>query len=217
MFQDIITLIWDNLTKVSPAILWASLVLLAGVFVAKSAETLSAAFFNKVRLNQVLKRIGIKEALLRIEISLDAPRFFGEIVKWFFMIIFLMASSEILGLTHFSQFLGNVIAYLPNILVAFLIFAAAAFLSDISQKIVVGTLERERITYSKFLGKMIHWAIWFFAILAILYQLKITPTLILVVFIGMIATISIALGIAFGLGGKDLAAKILKELEEKFK
>jgi len=64
---------------------------------------------------------------------------------------------------------------------------------------------------------MIRWAIWFFAILAILYQLQITPSLILVIFIGMVATTSIALGLSFGLGGKDLAVKILKELEEKFK
>ena len=82
---------------------------------------------------------------------------------------------------------------------------------------MVGTLEKEKITYSRFLGRMVRWAIWLFAILAILYQLQITPSLILTIFIGMVATISIALGIAFGLGGKDLAAKILKELEEKFK
>ncbi|NCO80485.1 hypothetical protein GW869_01785 [bacterium] len=82
---------------------------------------------------------------------------------------------------------------------------------------MVGTLEKEKITYSRFIGKWIGWAIWLFAILAILYQLQIASNLILAIFIGMVATISIALGIAFGLGGKDLAAKILKELEEKIK
>ena len=81
----------------------------------------------------------------------------------------------------------------------------------------MGTLEREKITYSKLLGRAIRWGIWLFAILAILYQLQITPSLILSIFIGMVATASITIGLAFGLGGKNLAAKMLEEIEEKFK
>ncbi len=217
MWQEAFQSFWQNLTEVSPPIFWAGLVLLGGLLVAKWAGAIAAAFLSKIRLNQVLKRMGLEEALVKIDTGLNAPRFFGEIVKWFFIVLFLMASSEILGLTQFSQFLEKVIAYFPNIFVAALIFLVAVFLADFSQKIVVGTLEKEKITYSRFLGRAIRWAIWLFAILAILYQLRITPSLILVIFIGMVATTSIALGIAFGLGGKDLAAKILKELEEKFK
>jgi hypothetical protein len=67
------------------------------------------------------------------------------------------------------------------------------------------------------MGRIFQWAIWILAILAILYQLKIVPTLISTIFIGVVALIVITLGIAFGLGGRDLAAKILKELEEKIK
>jgi len=217
MIQEIFQTFWQNLTEVSPPIFWAGLVLLVGIIISKWIGGLSAAFLNQIKLNQVFKRMGLEEALLKIDARLNAPKFFGEIVKWFFIIVFLMVSFEILGLTQFSQFLGKVIGYYPNIFISALIFIVAAFLADFSQKIVVGTLEKEKITYSRFVGKWISWAIWLFAILAILYQLQITPSLILVIIIGMVATISIALGIAFGLGGKDLAAKILKELEEKFK
>jgi len=209
--------ILKNLTEISPPIFWAGLVLLVGIFVAKWLGQISVAFLNKIKLNQVLKRMGWEEALLKIDTRPNAPKFFGEIVKWFFVVVFLMVSFEILGLTQFSQFLEKVLGFFPNIFISCLIFLVAAFLADFSQKIVVGTLEKEKITYSRFVGKWISWAIWLFAILAILYQLQITPSLILVIIIGMVATISIALGIAFGLGGKDLAAKILKELEEKFK
>jgi len=209
--------ILKNLTEISPPIFWAGLVLLVGIFVAKWLGQISVAFLNKIKLNQVLKRMGWEEALLKIDTRLNAPKFFGEIVKWFFVVVFLMVAFEILGLTQFSQFLEKVLGFFPNIFISCLIFLVAAFLADFSQKVVVGTLEEEKITYSRLLGRAIRWAIWFFAILAILYQLQITPSLILVVIIGMVATTSIALGIAFGLGGKELAAKILKELEEKFK
>ena len=217
MLEENIALIWQKLSKISPSILWASFLFLVGIIVAKFMESVSTDFLNKIRLNKILDRMGLKETLSKIDIDFDGVKFFGEIVKWFFVILFLMVSFGILGLTSLSQFLENVIFYFPNVFIAFLIFVVAVFLADFSQKIVVGTLEKERITYSKFLGRSIRWTIWFFAILAILYQLKIAPPLILAIFIGVVITISLALGIAFGMGGKDLAAKILRELEEKFK
>lgn len=217
MEQEISQLIWQRLTEISPSVFWAILVIFLGWFLTKGLGKTVANFLNKIRLNQVLKRMGLEEVLLKIDTRLNAPKFFGEIVRWFFFILFLMLASEILGLSQFSQFLEKVIAYYPNVFVACLIFLVAVFLSDLSQKVVVGTLEKEKITYSRFLGKFIGWAIWFFAIIAILYQLKIVPTLILVIFIGVVATISLSLGLSFGLGGRELAAKILKELEEKFK
>jgi len=217
MWEEISKTIWQDLTEVPPPIFWAGLVLFVGIFVAKWLGRISVAFLSQIRLNPLLKRVGLEEALSRIDTRLNAPKFFGELVKWFFIVIFLMASSEILGLTRFSQFLEKVVGYYPNLFIAALIFIIAAFLADFSQKIVVGTLQEEKITYSRFLGRLIRWGIWLFAILAILYQLGIVPSLILSIFIGMVTTISLALGIAFGLGGKDIAAKILKELEEKFK
>jgi len=217
MWEEFTKIFWQNLTEISPSIFWAGLVLLLGILVAKWIAAIIVVFISKIKLNQILKRMGLEEALSKIDASLNAPKFFGEIVKWFFIVLSLMASSEILGLIQFSQFLEKVIGYFPNIFISALIFVVAVFLSDFSQKIVVGTLKEEKITYSRFLGRMIRWAIWLFAILAILYQLRITPYLILTIFIGIVATISIALGLSFGLGGKDLAVKILKELEEKLK
>jgi len=217
MIEEIFNLIWRDLTEISPPIFWAALILLLGVIFAKWMEALSIGFLNKIRLNQLLKRMGLEEILSRADISLNAPKFFAEIVKWFFIILFLMASSEILGLLQFSQFLRMVIGYFPNIFISVIIFIVAVFLADFSQKIVVGSLEEEKIIYSKFLGRGLSLSIWILAILAILYQLRIAPTLILTIFIGVTAIIVLILGISFGLGGKDLAARILKELEEKFR
>ncbi|MBD3208744.1 MAG: hypothetical protein GF370_04830 [Candidatus Nealsonbacteria bacterium] len=217
MVQEIFYQTWNNLTHISPSLLSAGLVLLGGIFLSKIAEGFILSFLRGIRLNRMLERTGIKQTLSRVSIKFDAPRFFADLVQWSVIIFFLMTSSEIVGLIQLSSFLQEVITYLPNVFIAVIIFIVALFLADFSQKVVIGTLEREKIIYSKFLGTAIRWTIWFFAILAILYQLKITPSLILAIFIGMVATISLALGIAFGLGGKDLAARILKELEEKFK
>jgi len=160
MWENIFEPFFQSFINISPAVFWAILVFFVGWFISKWIGQIAAAFLSKIRLNQVLKRMGLEEALTKIDTRLNAPKFFGEIVRWFFVILFLMAASEILGLTQFSQFLGKVIGYYPNIFIAALIFVVAVFLADFSQKIVVGTLEKEKITYSRFLGRAIRWAIW---------------------------------------------------------
>jgi len=217
MWQEIFGPFLRSFTEILPQILGAILVFLVGWFVSKWTGRLVARFLNKTRLNQALKRLGWEDALSKIDIPLNASKFFGEIVKWFFVTLFLMACSEIIGLSQFSQSLGVVVGYFLNIFIAAVIFIIAVFLTDFSQKIVIGTLEKEKITYSRFLGQGLSFSIWTLAILAILYQLKIVPTLILSIFIGVIGIIVLTVGIAFGLGGKEIAAKILKELKDKLK
>jgi len=200
-----------------PQLLWASLVFLVGLLVSKWVSNVVAEFLDKTRLNQALKRLNLEETLLRADIHFNATNFFGNIARCFVVILFLMASAEIIGLPQFSQLLGQALSYFPNIFVASLIFIIAVFLADFSQKIMVAVLEEEKITYSRFLGRMVRWIIWALATLAILYQLQIAPTLILTIFVGFVGIIVIAVGVAFGLGGKDIAGRILKEFEEKIR
>ncbi len=217
MISDFFQLFLESFAENLPNFIWASFIFLIGLLVAKWVDNLISRFLNKTKLNQAIKRMDLEESLVRADIVLDAPSLFGNLARCFVIILFLMASAEIIGLPQFSQFLGQVIGYFPNIFIASLIFITAVFASDFSQKIMVAVLEKERITYSRFLGRMIRWTIWSLASLAILYQLQIAPTLIMTIFVGFVGTIVIAVGIAFGLGGKEIAAKILKELEEKIR
>ncbi len=200
-----------------PRLVWATWIFLIGLLIAKWADNLVVRILSKTRLNQVLKRMNWEESLGRAEVSFDAPHFFGNITRCFIITLFLMASAEIIGLPQFSQFLGQIVGYFPNIFIASLIFIGAVFASDFSQKIMIAVLEKEKITYSRFLGRMIRWAIWSLATLAILYQLQIAPNLVMTIFVGFVGTIVIAVGIAFGLGGQEIAAKILREFEEKIR
>lgn len=217
MTQPFFQLFLESFLENLPQFLWATMLFLVGLLISKWIGNSASRFLDKTHLNQALRRLNWEEGLAKIDIRLNAPKFFGELVRWFFMILFLMASAEIIGLPQFSQFLGEVIAYFPNIFIASLIFIIAVFLADFSQKIMIAVLEEEKITYSRFLGRVIRWIIWSLATLAILYQLQIVPTLILTIFIGFVGVIVITIGIAFGLGGKEIAARILKELEEKIR
>ena len=178
----------------------------------KVAQILAGSKFN-----DALRRLGWEESLARIDSQLSVPKIFGTLAGWWMFLFFLMVCFEIIGFDRLSSMLETAVAYFINIFIAAIIFAFAVFLVDFSQKIMVGSLDREKITYSRLLGRIIGWVIWTLAILAILYQLKIVSTLILVIFIGIVVAISLAAGIALGLGGKDMAAKFLKEMKDRLK
>jgi hypothetical protein len=126
-----------------------------------------------------------------------------------------MVSTDILGLQQVSGLFLAMIDFLPNIFLALLFFFIALFAENFSRKIIIGNVEGEKLVYSKILGEVIRLSIWILATLAIMYQLQIAQALVLSIFIAILATLALALGISFGLGGKDLAKKILDEIKDK--
>lgn len=215
--KKIISNFFERLKEISHPIFWAILVFLIGYFISKWIGNLCSRALKKIRLNQLLKGMGFEEAFFRMGIKFDAEKFIGILARIFFLILFLMLAFDILEIKIFVGFLEKIILYYPNIFVACLLFIIAVFLSNFSNKILIARLEKEKITYSAFLGRWINLAIWIIMILAILYQLKIVPEIILAVLIGFVVAFALTIGISFGLGGKDLVAKFLKEFEEKFK
>jgi len=173
--------------------------------------------FAKMRLNQMAKTLGWESFFDRYDARLDVAKFFGLIIEVFFILLFFTVFFDIIGLDQVNTVLMSVINYFPNILISIVIFIFAIYIAGFSKKIVLVSLEKEKITYSGILGDIISWATWILAALAILYQLNIVPTLILSIFIGFVALIVITFGLAFGLGGKDLARKLLEDLEGRIK
>ncbi len=208
---------FQNLENFSFSFLLANFVLLFGILVAKIFERISLRFLEKIKLDQILKRIGWKEATESIGAEISLQNFISQLVKWFFIFLFLMAFFEILQLEKVSEFFETIVRYYPNIFISVVIFLTVVYLVDFSRKIFVASFDKEKIVYSPLVGKGLSFFIWILTILAILYQLKIVPELILVTFVGLVGMISLAVGISFGLGGKDFASKFLRELQEKLK
>jgi hypothetical protein len=213
--ESFLQLFLESFVENLPSLIWAIWIFIIGLFVSKWVGNLIRSFLEKTQLSQAIKRMDLEERLMTPETYFDAPKFFGHVTSCFVALLFLMASAEIIGLPQLSQLLAQAIIYFANIFIASLIFIIAVFGTDFSQKIMIAVLEKEKITYSRFLGRMIRWIIWCLSILAILYQLQIAPNLIMTIFIGFVGAVVMTIGISFGLGGKDIAAKILKEFEEK--
>lgn len=209
--------LWVGFLEFIPALIGALIVFIIGWFVAVLIGRIVSEVLVRLKFNELFDRTDWKRALEKAKFTVNPAEFLGAIVKWILVIVFLMAAVDILGLEQFSFFLGKVISYLPNIFIAALIFIVAIILADIAEKIVVATLEKMKLGYSLLIGTVVKWGIWVSAILAALYQLEIVKDMIHTLFTGLIALIVISVGLAFGLGGKDVAADILRELREKVK
>jgi hypothetical protein len=197
--------------------LWTLLLILVGILVIKFVERIVFQFFEKIKLKSTFKLSGLEDTFLSVGLKFDIQKILTEIIKLFFVFLFLMALFEIFNLQKVSEFFEFLVKYYLNVFLALLIFLAALYFFAFSKKIVLISLEKEKISVSPILGKGITFFIWVLALLAILYQLNILKELILILFAGLVGLGVLIIGIAFGLGGKELAQKFLQEIQEKFK
>lgn len=208
--------LWGGFISFIPKLIGALIIFIIGWFISIGVGKLVAQLLRRIKFNRIFEKGSMKTALEKAEIKVDASGFIGAIFKWVLMIVFLLAAVEVLGLIQFADFLTEVLKYLPNVVIAALIFAVAVIIADILEKVIRAAVEGVKVGYGNISGVIVKWSIWIFAILAILYQLQIAKELVQVLFTGIIALIAIAGGLAFGLGGKELAANILQSIKRKF-
>ena len=206
---------WQGFLNFIPVLIGAIIVFVIGWFIALGIGKLIAEILARLRFNKLFEKTGWKGALEKAELKVNPSEFIGAICKWILVIVFLLAAVEILGFVQFANFLRSVIGWLPNLVVAIAIFVVAIILSDILEKIVRAGIKKLELGYAEFLGAVVRWAIYIFAGLAILLQLGVTPTIINTLVIGFVGMIALALGLAFGLGGKEAAAKLIEKIGEK--
>ena len=209
--------LWQGFIGFLPSLVGALVIFVIGWFISVGVGRLVADILKRIKFNQVFERGNWKHALDKADVKVDPSGFIGAIFKWVLVIVFLLAAVEVLGLTQLAAFIMNVLAYLPNVLVASLIFVVAVIIADIAEKILRAAVESTQIGYGHMVGVIVRWSIWIFAAIAILTQLGITPLLWQTLFTGLVALVVLAGGLAFGLGGKDVAAQWLQDMNRRLR
>lgn len=200
-----------------PNLLVAVIIFVLGWLIGAGLGRVVAQVVNSLRVDQALRAAGVERVLERAGFSLSSGAFLGMLVKWFFIIVFLVAALEVLGLSQVTQFLTIVVlGYLPHVIVAVLILLVAAVLAEAVQRLVSGSARAANLSSANLLGSIARWAIWIFAILAALDQLGVTP-FVQTLFTGLVVALALAFGLAFGLGGQQEAARYLEKMREQIK
>jgi hypothetical protein len=208
--------IWAGAIAFIPSLIAALVIFIIGWIVAALVAKIIAHAIKAIKLDHALDQAGFGAVVKRAGFTLDSGAFIGGIVKWFIIVAFLVASFEVLGLSQVNTFLQQVVLlYLPQVLVAVLILLVSVVIADTVSKVVVGSAKAAGVKSANFLGTVTKWAIWIFALLAALVQLGIAVGFIQTLFTGVVVALSLAFGLAFGLGGQQAAAGYIEKMKQE--
>ena len=201
-----------------PNLVVAVVIFIVGWLVGVGLGRVVAQIVNALRVDNALKATGLEHVLSRAGFELDSGKFLGFLVKWFFIIVFLVAALDVLHLTTVNLFISDVVlGYLPQVIVAVLILLVAAVVAEAAERVVVGSAKAATLRGAGFLGKVARYAIWIFALLAALAQLNVATAFVQTLFTGVVIAASLAIGLSFGLGGQASAARYLEHLQAEMK
>jgi len=212
--QSLQSLFW-GMVQFIPNLVVAIVIFVIGWLVGAGLGRLVSQVIAALKVDQALRAAGVERIVERSGFSLNSGAFLGALVKWFFIIVFLVASLDVLGLTDVTAFLrGVVLTYIPQVIVAVLILLVAAVLAEAAQRVVSGGARAAGLAAAGLLGTLARWAIWIFAILAALDRLGISP-LVQTLFTGVVVALALAFGLAFGLGGTKAAEKYIDKIKHE--
>ncbi|MFA6458774.1 MAG: hypothetical protein WCV79_00010 [Candidatus Paceibacterota bacterium] len=203
--------VWFGILSFVPTLIIALIIFAIGWILAMLVEKLVESVFRTLKVDAALKSAGMEDVVKRAGYSLNAGVFVGTLVRWFVIVVFLMASFEVLGLNDVNLFLQQVINYLPQVVIAVLILMVSAVVAHAMEKVVIASSKAGHIRAAEFLGKVTKWSIWIFAILAALVTLGIASQLIQMMLTAIFAGAALAIGLSFGLGGKEFAQKTIEK------
>lgn len=210
--------LWAGVIGFLPELIVALVIFVVGWVIAALLARAVEQIVGAVKLDSALRGAGMEAALTRAGFTLNSGRFVGELVKWFIIVVFLVAALDVLRLDQVTLFLRQVVlGYLPQVIVAVLIMLVAVVIAEAMRKVVVGSAKAANIQSAGFLGAVTKWAIWIFALLAALLQLGIAVTFLQTLFTGVVVALSLAFGLAFGLGGQQAAGRYLEHLQSEMK
>lgn len=211
VFTQSLQNVWLGVANFVPSLVIALIIFAIGWVLAALIERIVESVIKALKLDAALKSAGFEDVVKRAGHSLNSGRFIGALCKWFVIVVFLMASLDVLGLAQVNVFLGQVVNYLPQVIVAVFILMIAVVIANAMQKVVVASAKAGQIKTAEFLGRVTKWAIWIFAILTALITLGIAPALIQMIVTAVFAGAALAVGLAFGLGGKEAAQRWIEK------
>lgn len=207
--------LYERLASFVPVLVVAIVVLILGWLVGGGLGMLVQKVLEMIKIDNLANSIGLDKLSARTGKKLSIAAFGNWLVKWFFIIATFVAAADILGLSQVSAFLyGEVIPYFGNVIVGVAIMLIGIVAANFLEGVVRHSLHAGGLHTSDTLALLTKWAVLIFAFLATLSELRVASSFVQDLFRAVVAMLAIAGGLAFGLGGRDHAKKVLDEIED---
>jgi hypothetical protein len=202
---------------VVPNIIIALIVVIIGLLVAEAVAHVVSKAIKALKVDSALEAAGVEKAMNKMGLRLDAGKFIGEILRWFVVVVIFIAAFDILGLSDVTNFLEDVVAYLPQVFVAVLVLMVAVIVAEAVRKLIIASSNVLSSKVSNFLGTLAKWSIIIVGFMVALQHLDIGGQFIATLYTGVVVAISLALGLSFGLGGQQAASDFIEKIRGEIK
>jgi len=215
VFSESLMNLWYGFMGFVPSLLGAIILFIIGWILGAIIGKAIAQVITALKIDKLFESAGAHVFMEKAGLKLNVGGFVGAVVKWFIIVVFLMASLQIIGLTQVNDFLREaVLYYLPKVVVASFVLVIATIIADAMHKLVNASARAVNIRSANMLGSITRYAIWVFAFIIALSELGIATAFMQILFTGFIAALAIALGLSFGLGGKDAASRTIDRFSD---
>lgn len=198
-----------------PKIIGALLILLLGWIIAKLLKKAIVKLLLLVRLNTLSEKVGIEKFLKQGGLKKTAVDLIGSLFYWIIMLTVILAVFNSLQLNSAQDLFNSIILFIPNIIVALVILLFGLYAAKFISTVLSSSLKNMNDKTAEFIEKTAYISIVIFTVFLVLGQLKIAQEIITNAFILVFGAICLAFGLAFGLGGKEYASDILKNIKTK--
>lgn len=215
VFVASLTSFWTQLAAFVPQLLAALVLLFLGWILANIIRSGVSKILDTLKFDELGKKTGIEAFLRQGNIDLTLSRLIANLVYWTILLVVIVTVANSLGLTTVAELFNKVVFYLPNIIVAVLVLVFGVLMARFINRLVFAYLNNMGVEGALTLSTLAEYAVIIFVVFVALEQLQIGTHLLISAFQIGFGAVGLALALAFGLGGKEWAAGIIKRLTEK--
>jgi small-conductance mechanosensitive channel len=206
---DALTKIVTDIIGFIPNFVNGLIILIVGYLIARFIRWIVTAILSRVRFDVLMERSGVTDSLRGLGVRIPLSRLIGQAIFIFLLLSFLITSTRLMGLEAVAQLLEQLLTFLPNILAAGIVFVlgglAAQFIGNLLTTVVAAT----GAGYASQLGRIVQTLIVIFSAVLALGVLGIDTSILVTALTIVIAAFGLALGLALGLGARNVVQHIL--------
>jgi hypothetical protein len=216
VFNSSLQSLWWGFVQFAPKLIVAILFFIIGWVLGNIIARAIEQVFSSLKIDKLFASIGADNFFRKAGMNLNTGYFIGQVAKWFVIIVFLLPSLNLVGLDSIGSFLkDDVLGYLPRVIIAAFILIIATVVAEGLSKTITASAKTMNLASANMLGVVARYAIWIFAFIIALGQLGVADYYMSVLFTGIVAMLSIGGALAFGLGGKEAAGRLINKLGEE--
>lgn len=203
---------WLQVINFLPRLLAVVVILFAGWLIARASKAGTRRLLELAHFDKIASSSGLEAFLKHDEIDLTLAGIISQVVYWMVILLFIITAANALGLNEVSRMLQALAGYLPEVIVAILVMIFGTLLGRFVNRLVFTWLYGINFSGALAVSTSAEYAIQIFALFVALEQLGLGTKILTALFVIVFGAISLALAIAFGLGGREWAADIIASI-----